>query len=277
MRDKERRGFTGKHHTEKTKRMMSNSLVGRKSNKKNKSYEEIYGEERAQEIIQKMKESRLKGLREGRILIWNKGKSGIFSEETLERLSEIHKYNWEISKEKINSGNFKKSNKIREGMKHTEESKKLMSESHKGQKAWNKGKKGIFSKEAIESNRNKHMGKKYPLKEYPLFGSRGIVFPKEDTSIEVKIQDFLKKLGIEFYTHQYMHIEHSYRCDIFIPSKNLVIECDGTYWHKYPTGTEIDHIRTKELLEKGFKVLRLWEFEIREMHIDKFKEKLENE
>ncbi|GAG67123.1 unnamed protein product [marine sediment metagenome] len=41
---------------------------------------------------------------------------------------------------------------------------------------------------------------------------------------------------------------------------NLVIECDGDYWHKYPVGRDIDHIRTKELIQKGFKVLRLWEF-----------------
>jgi len=53
---------------------------------------------------------------------------------------------------------------------------------------------------------------------------------------------------------------------------NLVIECDGDYWHKYPTGTEIDHIRTKELIEKGFKVLRLWENEIKPMTINKFME-----
>ncbi len=103
------------------------------------------------------------------------------------------------------------------------------------------------------------------------------IFPIKDTKIEVKIQNFLKSLGIEFFTHQYMkQIKHAYQCDILIPSMNLVIECDGNYWHKYPVGTEIDYIRTKELLEKGFKVLRLWEFEINEMSIDAFKNKLRN-
>ena len=100
------------------------------------------------------------------------------------------------------------------------------------------------------------------------------IFPLEDTSIEVKIQNFLKQLGIEFFTHQHMSIKHSYRCDIFIPSINLVIECDGMYWHKYPTGTEVDHIRTKELLQKGFRILRLWEFEIKDMNLNDFKEKI---
>lgn len=101
------------------------------------------------------------------------------------------------------------------------------------------------------------------------------ITPVKDTLIEVKLQNFLKQLNIEFYTHQYVNIKHGYQCDIFIPSLNLVIECDGEYWHKYPTGKEIDHVRTKELIEKGFKVLRLWGFEINEMSIEKFKERLQ--
>jgi len=101
------------------------------------------------------------------------------------------------------------------------------------------------------------------------------IVPKKDTSIEVKIQNFLKQLGIDFFTHQYMkEIEHGYQCDILIPSMNLVIECDGDYWHKYPIGNDLDHIRTKELLEKGFRVLRLWECEIRKLNIYEFKQKI---
>ncbi len=102
------------------------------------------------------------------------------------------------------------------------------------------------------------------------------IFPLKDSSIEVKIQDYLKQLGYEFFTHQYMNeIEHGYQCDILIPALNLVIECDGDYWHKYPIGRDIDHIRTKELLSKGFKVLRLWEKEIRIMGLEEFKIKIQ--
>lgn len=96
------------------------------------------------------------------------------------------------------------------------------------------------------------------------------ITPKRDTSIEVKIQDFLKQLNIEYFTHQYMKIKHGYQCDIWIPCLNLVIEADGNYWHKYPTRRDIDNIRTKELLEKGFKVLRLWEVEIKELDLNGF-------
>jgi len=119
---------------------------------------------------------------------------------------------------------------------------------------------------------------------------RNIISPVKDTSIEVKVQDFLKQLGIKFLTHQYMKINHGYQCDIFIPSMNIVIECDGDYWHGNPdffkgekvTGKMIkqrekDECRTKELIEKGYNVLRLWEHEIRSMNMDEFLNRLSSQ
>lgn len=101
------------------------------------------------------------------------------------------------------------------------------------------------------------------------------ITPKQDTSIEIKIQNFLKELEYEYYTHHYVNeIKHSYQCDIYVPLLNLIIECDGNYWHKYPVGTEIDHIRTIELNEKGFNVLRLWESEIKDMNLVDFQQKI---
>ena len=101
------------------------------------------------------------------------------------------------------------------------------------------------------------------------------VLPVKDTKIEVKIQEFLKFLKVDFFTHQYMRgIEHPYQCDILIPSMNMVIECDGDYWHNYPIGNEKDHIRTKDLIDRGFKVLRLWGSEINAMDVDEFSERL---
>lgn len=101
------------------------------------------------------------------------------------------------------------------------------------------------------------------------------ITPLQDTKIEIKIQSFLKELNVNFYTHQYCNeIQHSYQCDIFIPIYNLIIECDGNYWHNYPTGKEVDHIRTNELIEKGFNVLRLWESEIKTITLEEFSNKL---
>ncbi len=214
---------------------------------KNKTYtyEEIHGEERAEEIRKKIGE-------------WGTGKK--YPSDMYPNKGMRNKLQSEETKGKIGKSHL--------GLIHTEESKRKMGESHKGcipwnkdkktgQIPWNKDKTGIYSQETI--------GK---IKE----ARAKQIFPKKDTKIEVKIQMFLKELGYEFFTHQYMKdIKHGYQCDILIPALNLVIECDGDYWHKYPIGTEKDHIRTKELLEKGFKVLRLWEKEINEMNINKFK------
>jgi len=186
------------------------------------------------------------------------------------------------------------------GKKHKEESKKKLREFREG-----KTYEEIFgSKEKAEEVREKislkseghilpkksreKLSKKRIGDKNPFYGEKhskatikkmkrwriSFVLPVKDTSIEVKIQNFLKKLEIEFFTHEYMKIKHGYQCDILIPSMNIVIECDGNYWHKYPIGKELDHIRTKELIKKGFKVLRLWEFEINEMSIKEFEERL---
>ncbi len=157
--------------------------------------------------------------------------------------------------------------------KLSEETKRKMSKSLQGNKR-NLGKKFTeeHKKKIGEGNKGKKLSKE--AREKISKARQKQVLPKKDTSIEVKIQNFLKQLNIEFFTHQYMKIEHGYQCDILIPSKNLVIECDGDYWHKYPIGLEKDHIRTKELIDKGFKVLRLWEHEINIMELNDFKEKL---
>ena len=113
---------------------------------------------------------------------------------------------------------------------------------------------------------------------------KDFIFPKEDTSIEVKIQEFLKSLKIEFRTHVYMkEIENQYRCDIFVPKYNLIIECDGDYWHGNPekfskerltekqiNQKERDNLRTSQLINAGYVVLRLWECDIKKMDINLF-------
>jgi very-short-patch-repair endonuclease len=116
------------------------------------------------------------------------------------------------------------------------------------------------------------------------------IFPKNDTKIEVKIQNFLKELKLDFWTHHYMsEIEHAYQSDILIePQKNFmaekktIIEVDGDWWHGnekvYPNlnenqrcQREEDYIRTKELKEKGFNVIRIWESDINRMTLKEFK------
>lgn len=112
------------------------------------------------------------------------------------------------------------------------------------------------------------------------------IFPKEDTKIEVKIQGFLEELGIEYIKHYYVkEIKEKYRCDIFIPSSKLVLEMDGDFWHGNPyiyskkqlsekqKDQKIrDKLRTDQMIQKGFKVIRLWEKDIKNLDIIKFQE-----
>ncbi len=161
------------------------------------------------------------------------------------------------AKEKrLSISNRMKNNHPLKGKHHTIETKEKMSKAKKGK----------------PSNVT---GKKFPRELYPNMGTRGLIVPKQDTKIEVKIQNYLKELKIEFITHQYIkEIEHGYRCDILIPSFNLIIECDGNYWHNYPIGNKNDIIRNEELKQKGYKVLRFWESEINVMELQDLKNKL---
>ena len=119
------------------------------------------------------------------------------------------------------------------------------------------------------------------------------IFPFRDSKPELKIQDFLTSLKIGFITHKYMNIKHAYQCDIFIPSKNLIIECDGDFYHMNPNKFspedkiynngmmakekwELDESRTMELIKKGYNMLRLWENEIINMNLNQFQNKIQN-
>lgn len=229
------------------------------------------------------------------------GKPEYIEKQRIARLGEKH-WNWKGGKRstyyrrlklsyKLNGGKPKKggfqkgnipSNK---GKHHTEETKIKLSQVNIGKKLPEEIKKKIsislkghkLSEETKRKIGLKHKGKiiSEEVREKLREARKLQIFPIKDSKIEVKIQSFLKELGLEFFTHQYMKgIQHGYQCDVLIPSMNLVIECDGIYWHKYPIGREIDHIRTKELLEKGFRVLRLWENEIKGMTIEEFNERL---
>lgn len=104
-------------------------------------------------------------------------------------------------------------------------------------------------------------------------------FPLWDSIPEKKMHELLIRVGIIFEKHKHIPIEHKYLCDIFI-APNIVIEVDGVYWHNYPHGREIDVIRTKEMEEVGYKVLRFWDKDIlnnSDFVLKKIKEEVQNE
>lgn len=168
----------------------------------------------------------------------------------------------------------KKIGLIHKGKTISQETRNRMRLSHIGQQSWLGKKHSEETKKKISFSTIKKLSLPEIRQKLVIARSKRAL-PMKDTKIEIKIQNFLKQLSISFFTHQYIkQINHAYQCDILIPAMNMVIECDGNYWHKYPIGNELDHIRTKELIEKGFKVLRIWEAEINEMNIEEFKNKI---
>jgi len=144
-------------------------------------------------------------------------------------------------------GNFTK--KYHLGYKHSQEVK---------DKIRNNQRRYSFPKGQLNPGFNKSKETIAKIKEKRLYQK----ILKKDTKPEKIIQKLLEKSGISFVKHKpLVDIIHKYQCDIFI-EPNIVIECDGDYYHQYPLGREIDKIRTEELKKKGYKVLRFWENEI---------------
>ena len=67
---------------------------------------------------------------------------------------------------------------------------------------------------------------------------------------------FLSENFIEFEKEKYFSGLGGF-VDFYVPKYNIVIECDGAYWHGLPGAKERDERRDKFLLGVGINVLRL--------------------
>jgi G:T-mismatch repair DNA endonuclease (very short patch repair protein) len=253
--------------------------------KKVKSYEEIYGKKKAEKI---KKQLSIKHSGKGNPFYGhqhpNKGKTGLYkhSKERIKKIKEARKN--QINTPENNPEIGKKISKALKG--------KTYEELYGSEKAKEiKEKRSQFIKNQYkQGTKNLGFPKDGTMKE----ARKKQIFPLKDTKIEVKLQNYLKQLGIKFITHQYIDIKYGYQADILIPvqqgiDKKIVIEADGDYWHgntkiynyeKMPKHIKeqipLDIERTVQLKEAGFDVLRLWENEINKMSIDEFKFRVYN-
>lgn len=99
-------------------------------------------------------------------------------------------------------------------------------------------------------------------------------FSHQISKDEIKVKNFLDQLNIK-YIQQYLieDIKHPFKCDFYISEKNLVLEIDG-YWHLQDYRRKLDSIRNVELGEKGYNLIRLIDYDIKDLNIDKLQEKL---
>lgn len=83
---------------------------------------------------------------------------------------------------------------------------------------------------------------------------------KEPTSIEKIVYELLKSRGIIFEKQKL--INGRFLVDAYIPDLNLIIECDGNYWHSLDRVKNKDKAENAYLDKCGYKLLRLSEEEI---------------
>jgi len=92
------------------------------------------------------------------------------------------------------------------------------------------------------------------------------------TKIENKIEDLLKQTNISYVKNKRFG---RFILDFYIPESNLVIECDGDYWHANPkfyadkelTDAQVknvdrDNRKNKLLYDNNIEFIRIWEYDI---------------
>ena len=79
---------------------------------------------------------------------------------------------------------------------------------------------------------------------------------------EEEIGDFVESLGVDIKRNSRSVIA-PLELDIYIPEKNLAIECDGMYWHSTNAGVPRDyHLKkTEACLEQGIRLIHINEWE----------------
>jgi very-short-patch-repair endonuclease len=107
---------------------------------------------------------------------------------------------------------------------------------------------------------------------------------KTPNQFEIRGYRLLKKLGLKF-EKQYL-VNNKFCVDAFISKYNLVIQFDGDYWHGNPNKYKIldhrqqkrvnyDKSQDKYMKKCGYKILRFWESDFKD--IDKVKKQIKDE
>lgn len=159
--------------------------------------------------------------------------------------------------------------------------RKRISMKVKGKWAWNKGRKGVYSKESLQKMRDIKKGSNNPMYNHVFvestrkklsdaakkrnFGHVGLSLlqKKRITKPEKQMMDILDELHIEYIKEYYTDdTSFPYFADFYLYEYNIIIEVDGTYWHNYPTGSARDTLKDIILSKEGYLVLRFWSTEI---------------
>lgn len=143
---------------------------------------------------------------------------------------------------------------------------------------WNKGTKWVetYDEETVQKLQeilhSKERGEK--ISQNIIRHIENKMFSVSSNLEENFIEEFVKPLGLEYKT-QFLIEDIKQLADVYIPSKNTIIECEGDFWHcnpiKYPDGPKYaaqrkrvakDLIKAKWCQDNNIKLLRIWEYDI---------------
>lgn len=134
-------------------------------------------------------------------------------------------------------------------------------------------------KQPVKKNVNKVTSTKNPTKKYykkkKVFKKSNEASEQDGSGLETYFRtNFLDKLNIE-YVQQFEAKDIGRFYDFMIPGKNILIECDGSYFHCDPRiydkpisstqkhNVKVDEIKNKWALLHGFCLIRVWEEDIK--------------
>jgi very-short-patch-repair endonuclease len=173
---------------------------------------------------------------------WNFGKKGVYSSETLEKMA-----------------------KAKVGGKLSEEHKRKIGLAGLGRKQSEESKRKTALAKFGENNPAKRPEVRAKMSEVAsrpeVIASKERKMKYSGTTIEILMRNELERRNIPFRAN--VQINQRCNADIFI-EPNIVVECDGDYWHNLERVKEKDKRRDKILKDSGFVVYRFWGHEIEE-------------
>lgn len=86
--------------------------------------------------------------------------------------------------------------------------------------------------------------------------------PHKETNIELFITNILDKYNISYKKNDRI-VLNGKELDVYIPSKNIAIECNGCYWHDDEHKSNNYHFKKfKECQDKGIQLITIWDDQI---------------
>ena len=159
-----------------------------------------------------------------------------------------------------------KISKSNKGRKRTEEQRKRISEGKKGKPGpWLGKKRSEETKRKISESCKKAM-RNEEVKDKIRCGCEKR-FRNNPSSIEVKVAKQLEKYKIKYIYQKGINRNH-FIIDFYLPEYQLVVECNGDYWHSRPERKKRDKELEEYVLSKGKDILWLWEHEINDEWFD---------